>query len=37
MITDKILHNQPWVFDSSNSLMKPSETEEFLKNKGILR
>ena len=36
MITDKILHNKPWVFNSNSSLMKPDETEKFLKEKGVL-
>lgn len=37
MITDKILHNNPWEFESSNNLMDHSETEQFLYEKGVLK
>lgn len=36
MITNDILHNNPWLFSSDNSLMESSEARDFLIETGVL-
>ena len=36
MITDEIIQQESWTFSSDISLMKSEETDEFLKQSGVI-
>ena len=36
MITDDIINEKSWTFSSDISLMKPEETDSFLRSSGVL-